>query len=480
MRRRYVAPNDRAVGWYLGRTQRSRGHLALPADDEDSLTSKHVPASLHFANMSYTVAGRQVLVDASGSVRAGEVMAVIGASGAGKSSLLDLLGRRAKRGVSSCTVSVNGRPVTDESIYRRLVGFVDQEDTLMGTLTVYETVLNSALLRLPRDMSYEAKRLRTLETMQELGLLGIRDSRIGEAGRRALSGGEKRRVSIACELVTSPSILYLDEPTSGLDAYNAHNVVETLVALARDYQRTVVMTIHQPRSDIVALFDRLVVLAQGRTVYSGAARSCAEYFAAHDHPCPPGYNLADFLIDLTMEDVQAATAARRDADHAPSNRDAELGNGGPKANGHDGKPTESWVSRLTSSRPSSPTPPALGPAVRSLVDAFAASEEAQALRDPTATVQGEAELPAAAVRGYRRASWGTQLAILSGRSFKNLYRNPMLMLTHYAISILFAIICGFLFRDVTCVRCSAAPLTSQERHCRLPEPVRSHAAPSGS
>ena len=95
------------------------------------------------------------------------------------------------------------------------MGFVDQEDTLMSTLTVYETVLYSALLRLPREMSFEAKKFRTLETMHELGILGIKDSRIGDSGHRSISGGEKRRVSIACELVTSPSILFLDEPTSG-------------------------------------------------------------------------------------------------------------------------------------------------------------------------------------------------------------------------------------------------------------------------
>ena len=109
---------------------------------------------------------------------------------------------------------MNGKKV-DESEYRRVVGFVDQEDTLMGTLTVYETVLYSALLRLPREMGMAEKKMRVLETMQELGILGIRDSRVGESGQRGISGGEKRRVSIACELVTSPSILFLDEPTSG-------------------------------------------------------------------------------------------------------------------------------------------------------------------------------------------------------------------------------------------------------------------------
>ena len=134
-------------------------------------------------------------------------------------------------------------------------------------------------------------------------------------GRRSISGGEKRRVSIACELVTSPSILFLDEPTSGehsqirflcaaliapvpgLDAYNAYNVVESPVTLAREYNRTVVFTIHQPRSNIVALFDQLILLAQGKLVYSGAMAKCHAYFSEIGHPCPPGFNIADFLSE---------------------------------------------------------------------------------------------------------------------------------------------------------------------------------------
>lgn len=122
-------------------------------------------------------------------------------------------------------------------------------------------------------------------------------------------------MSIACELVTSPSILFLDEPTSGmspvlyrsiffitdfvgLDAYNAYNVVECLVSLARNYNRTVVFTIHQPRSNIVALFDQLVLLAQGRLAYAGEFAKCQPYFDSIGQHCPPGFNIADYLSKL--------------------------------------------------------------------------------------------------------------------------------------------------------------------------------------
>lgn len=217
-----------AVFWYLGRASTKveysflGGRIRLPANGNGSagptnksLLEDHIPTALQFSDLTYTLpSGRRVLQGISGAVQPGEVMAVIGASGAGKSTFLDLLARKRKQGAVTGEILVNGRKVSD-SDYRRVVGFVDQEDTLMGTLTVYETVLYSALLRLPRDMSFEDKKMRTLETMHELGILGIRDSRIGESGQRSISGGEKRRVSIACELVTSPSILFLDEPTSG-------------------------------------------------------------------------------------------------------------------------------------------------------------------------------------------------------------------------------------------------------------------------
>ena len=167
----------------------------------------HVPASLHFSSLSYTLNNRIILDSISGSIKPGQVLAIMGASGAGKTTFLDILARKRKRGLVSGTTLINGWEVADE-MFKKVMGFVDQEDTLMSTLTVYETVLYSALLRLPREMSLEAKKFRTLETMNKLGICGIKDLRIGESGKRSISGGDKRRVSIACELVTSPSICF--------------------------------------------------------------------------------------------------------------------------------------------------------------------------------------------------------------------------------------------------------------------------------
>ena len=124
--------------------------------------------------------------------------------------------------------------------------------------------------------------------------------------------GEKRRVSIACELVTSPQVLFLDEPTSGLDANNANNVIECLVRLANHYNKTLVLSIHQPRSSIFQLFDKLVLLSNGKMVYSGDAHKVNEFLKNEGYACPPDYNIADYLIDVTFEPSKFVTRANID------------------------------------------------------------------------------------------------------------------------------------------------------------------------
>jgi len=217
------------------------GPIYLPAHEDDEGASKlmldHKPAALISNNISYQLnGGQQILSEVHGLVHPGQAMAIMGASGAGKTTFLDILARKNKRGTVDGESYVNGEVISNED-FKRVVGFVDQEDTMMPTLTVYEIILNSALLRLPKNMNHQAKNRRVMEVISELVIMHIEDQ-IGseDSGMRGISRGEKRRVGIACELVTSPSILFLDEPTSGLDAFNAYNVIESLVTLAKNYQ----------------------------------------------------------------------------------------------------------------------------------------------------------------------------------------------------------------------------------------------------
>lgn len=222
----------------------TRIELSLDDDDQDDFSSSTTEIALTFANISYTVAGKSILSDISGYVEPGQMLAIMGPSGAGKSSLLDILSKKHKRGVTSGKILINSMLPTRRQ-FKRLTGFVDQDDSLMGTLTVRETLTYAALMRLPRNMPLKAKQKRVEDVIQELGITKIADSQIGMPGQRGISGGEKRRVSIGKELVTSPSLLFLDEPTSGLDAYNAGVVMACLKKLAHEGKRTVVVTIHQ-------------------------------------------------------------------------------------------------------------------------------------------------------------------------------------------------------------------------------------------
>lgn len=513
--------------WYLSRRQFKYGPIHLDDSDDEAvkLMADHRPASLYFQDVYYNLNGKQILTGIQGMAHPGEVTAIMGASGAGKTTFLDILARKNKRGQVTGDFYVNGEKVNDVD-YKNATGFVDQEDTMLPTLTVHETILTSALLRLPKDMGRAAKEQRVHEVEKQLGIHHIRDSLVGsEEGKgRGISGGEKRRVSIACELVTSPSILFLDEPTSGLDAYNAYNVIECLVTLAKTYKRTVIFTIHQPRSNIVALFDRLILLAQGKTVYSGPLHQCQDYFDQIGYSCPPGFNIADYLVDLTMH---AGSTTSYD-DGTLSTDGASVGPSSTRgvksiASGSDSVAEGSTID-ASSSRPRTkrrdsvrfrqerelytrrkqtadttassdagdeigayklqhqslntaqsalaedpddlPPPASTGTDLDLLVHSYIQSDIAGNTHDEiaqavatAATSNGQnangyaTEGPNVNLgvmgRGYARVGYWRQFVLLSQRTWRNLYRNPMLMLTHYAIAILLAVFAGYLFYGLT-------------------------------
>ena len=150
--------------------------------------------------------------------------------------------------------------------------YVTQENILLGTLTVRETVTYSALLRLPSSMRKSEVRRIVDDTLDEMGLRECADRHIGTWHLRGISGGEKKRLSIALEILTRPRLLFLDEPTTGLDSAAAFSVVQTLRQLAVDGGRTIVSSVHQPSSEVFALFDDLCLLSSGECVYFGDAK----------------------------------------------------------------------------------------------------------------------------------------------------------------------------------------------------------------
>ncbi|KAL3698082.1 hypothetical protein R1sor_012158 [Riccia sorocarpa] len=236
---------------------------------------------------------QKLLHGLTGYAEPGAIMAIMGPSGSGKSTLLDsLAGRLAKTAQLSGEVLINGRRKT---LSYGTAAYVTQEDVLVGTLTVRESITYSADLRFPRSTSTADRRAIVERVIVEMGLQDCADTYVGNWHLRGLSGGEKRRVSIALEILTRPRLLFLDEPTSGLDSASAFFVITTLRNLARD-GRTIIASIHQPSSEVFELFDMLCLLSNGKTVYFGEAHSANEFFSSVGFPCPALRNPSDHFL----------------------------------------------------------------------------------------------------------------------------------------------------------------------------------------
>uniref|UniRef100_A0A8D0D4J7 ATP-binding cassette sub-family G member 8 n=1 Tax=Sander lucioperca TaxID=283035 RepID=A0A8D0D4J7_SANLU len=234
-------------------------------------------------------------------VHSGQMLAIIGSSGCGKTSLLDIITCRDEGGtMTSGQVLINGKPNTPQLV-KKSIAHVRQDDRLLPHLTVRETLVFVAKLRLPTHFTQAQRDQRVDDVIAELRLRQCAHTRVGNDYVRGVSGGERRRVSIAVQLLWNPGILILDEPTSGLDSFTAHNLVITLSRLARG-NRLVLLSVHQPRSDIFQLFDLVVLLSSGSAVYCGAARDMVPYFTALGYPCPRYCNPSDFYVDLISID----------------------------------------------------------------------------------------------------------------------------------------------------------------------------------
>lgn len=267
------------------------------------------------------VASKKILRGVSGAARAGRVTAIMGPSGSGKTTLLNVLAGQLAAGKG---ITVTGRVQAVVPGGRGgaappppRIAFVGQQDTFFSMLTVRETLTLAARLRAGDGADDAALAAEADALLRALGLAKVADARVGTSGSsraRGLSGGERKRLAIACELVGAPPVLFLDEPTSGLDAFAAGKVVEAIASLAAG-GRTVVASIHQPRSSVFAAFDDLLLLSEGAVVYAGPAASALSHFASLGHTCPPLTNPAEFLADLVAIDhsspeAEAASTAR--------------------------------------------------------------------------------------------------------------------------------------------------------------------------
>ncbi|KAJ1660003.1 hypothetical protein IWQ61_000996 [Dispira simplex] len=236
---------------------------------------------------------KQILSKITGAFQPGRLTAILGPSGSGKSSLLNVVAGSAHQGQTSGDIFLNGRPVTGQGI-RLVSGYVYQDDVILATMTVVEAITMCATLRCP-DLTPEQRKDRVNEIISLLELEKARNTIIGDTSMKGVSGGERKRCAIAMEMVTNPSVLFLDEPTSGLDAYTAVTVTHLLRELAHA-GRTIVTVMHQPSSEIFHMFDDVMILQEGHTVYFGPGEHAIDYFSRIGYQCPLYTNPADFFF----------------------------------------------------------------------------------------------------------------------------------------------------------------------------------------
>ncbi|KAL7640654.1 UNVERIFIED_CONTAM: hypothetical protein RMT77_008929 [Armadillidium vulgare] len=239
---------------------------------------------------------RHILKNVSGICRPGELLAIMGASGAGKTTLLNVLTFRNNDKVRiKGDLCINGNRVHPETV-TSMSAYVQQDDMFIGTLTVREQLVFQAMLRMDKHLTYEERMIRVDEVITELGLTKCSDTKIGIPGRiKGISGGETKRLAFACEVLTNPPLLFCDEPTSGLDSFMAQNVVAVMKNMA-EKGKTILSTIHQPSSEVYAMFDRVLLMAEGRVAFLGDVDAAYDFFSRIGLPCPPNYNPADFFI----------------------------------------------------------------------------------------------------------------------------------------------------------------------------------------
>jgi len=269
--------------------------LKFSSDEAENVTPMH----LEFKNVTVVSDDVTLLDNVCGDVKPGEVLAIMGPSGAGKTTLLTLLAGREMKSTGEMTagsITVNGEPMTKR--VRRRIGYVLQEDVFFSHLTVQQTLQFAGELRLPDTLSKSMKMEKVNHLIDCLGLRKCSDIDIGGGlFVKGISGGERKRTSIAVELITNPSLLLMDEPTSGLDSSTAMNLVSTLKTLARAQNRAIVTTIHQPSSHVFHMFDKLMLLCNGQVAYFGDVPGCLKFFESINMPCYPNWNPADYVME---------------------------------------------------------------------------------------------------------------------------------------------------------------------------------------
>lgn len=370
------------------------GSLSVQIDVSPSAIAK-LGRSIARRKRGQETGWKTILNDVSADLPRGSLTAILGGSGSGKTSLLNVTSHR----LNSNRLKVSGHTLyngqSDLSSIRS--AYVMQQDVLLPTLTVRETLRYAADLRLPPPTTQEERWKVVEEVIFELRLRDCAETRIGNNVHKGCSGGEKRRISLGVQLLANPSVLFLDEVTTGLDSSNAFQLISTLKSLANK-GRTIVITIHQPRSEIWSLFDHIILLSRGSPLYSGPAEGCLPYYESLGYELPPFCNPAEYLIDLAAVDTRSPELEEMSLDRVE-------------------RLMKSWR-------------------------VHGAQVESSGNEEMTAAAEDSGSTEA---NGRYRTPFGRQIRVLTARTFKVTYRDPMGMVGSLFEAISMAIITGWIF-----------------------------------
>ncbi|KAL0340720.1 UNVERIFIED_CONTAM: ABC transporter G family member 24 [Sesamum radiatum] len=276
----------------------------------NSETSRRPPVEIAFRDLTVTLKQKKkhLLRSVTGEIRPGRITALMGPSGAGKTTLLSALAGKTVGCSITGLVLINGKGESIRS-YKKIVGFVPQDDIVHGNLTVEENIWFSANCRLSAELAKADKVLVVERVIESLGLQPVRDSLVGTVEKRGISGGQRKRVNVGLELVMEPSLLFLDEPTSGLDSSSSQLLLRALRREALEGVN-ICMVVHQPSYSLFKMFDDLILLAKGGlTVYHGSVRDVEEYFAHLGINVPERINPPDYFIDVLEGMIKPNTSS---------------------------------------------------------------------------------------------------------------------------------------------------------------------------
>ncbi|KAI6210486.1 ATP-binding cassette sub-family G member 2 [Aphelenchoides besseyi] len=348
-----------------------------------------------------------ILNNVYGIANTGEVLAILGPSGAGKTTLLNVLTQRNMSDLDvKGNIRINGISMGGSAI-RRMSAYVQQNDLFIGTMTVKEHLTFMVDLRMARNYTKRQREKRVMSVINDLSLQTCANTRIGWPHRlKGISGGERKRLAFASEILTSPPILFCDEPTSGLDAFLALNVIEVLRNLAKQKGMTIVITIHQPSSQVFELFDKICLLVDGRNAFSGSTEQAIRHWKKLGEPLPQQFNPGDhFISTLDAGDVSEKEASEKVKNICDSFDQSEYG--------------------------------------RNLLEAIRQSVSPQS----SSSSASEVITKSIKKRQQYQASWIQQFVALTKRAFLVTVREPMLLRVRVFQTLITALILGIVYFD---------------------------------